>query len=234
MEIKNQHLIAQNLATVRDRMATAALRSGRSPDDVKLVAVTKYVGLEQVQVLVEAGCRDIGESRPQELWRKAEALADPSIRWHLVGHLQRNKVARTLPAISMWHSADSRRVIAAAETSARQTGLQIPVLIDVNISGDVHKHGFAPEDLEPLLAESMEISHLTVCGLMAMASREGGVVKARHNFAQLRQLRDRLQTVCHTGINLTELSMGMSGDYEAAIEEGATLVRIGSALFKEN
>lgn len=221
--------IADNVAQVRGRIADAAIRSGRTANQVTLVAVTKYVLADAVRPLVAAGCLDLGESRPQQLWDKAAALADLPVRWHLIGHLQRNKVRRTLPLVSMAHSIDSPRLLAAIDEEATRP---IPVLLEVNVSGESAKHGFAPEQVEPFLAELASYRNIAVRGLMCMAGLEGGPDDARREFAALRQLRDRLRPHCPPNVTLDELSMGMSGDYEIAIEEGATLVRVGSALFE--
>jgi hypothetical protein len=166
------------------------------------------------------------------LWEKAETLADPGVRWHLIGHLQRNKVRRTLPLVEMIQSADSRELLEAINRIAGEQGRRVPVLLEVNVSAEEAKHGFPPEAIEPLLAELPRYEHVQVRGLMCMAGLEGGLDKARRDFAALRELRDRLRPNCPEGISLDELSMGMSGDYEVAIEEGATLVRVGSALFE--
>ncbi len=229
--------LADRLAEVRQRIADAAQRSGRTAADIRLVAVTKYASAEAARALVQAGCRDLGESRPQELWHKAAQLADLPVRWHLVGHLQRNKVRRTLPLVRMIHSADSWRLLEALQremASAEQASArQAPdVLLEVNISGDAAKHGFAPGELPGVVARLDSLPDVPVRGLMGMASAEGGLATARRNFAALRELRDRLRSVCPRGTSLDELSMGMSGDFEVAIEEGATIVRIGSALFE--
>jgi pyridoxal phosphate enzyme (YggS family) len=224
--------IAENAAEVRGRIAEAAARSGRGPDEVSLVAVTKYVSVAEVRALVEAGCRLLGESRPQELWQKAEALRGLPVHWHLVGHLQRNKVRRTLPLVEMIESADSPRLVAAIDRVAGELLLRVPLLLEVNVSGEQSKHGFEPAALEPLLDELAGYGNVQIRGLMCMAGLEGGPEAARGDFARLRHLRDRLRERCPEGIALEELSMGMSGDYEGAIEEGATIVRIGSALFR--
>jgi pyridoxal phosphate enzyme (YggS family) len=224
--------IAENLARVRQNIAEAARASGRPPDAVQLVGVTKYVGVETIRALVEAGCRQLGESRPQQLWQRVPALDDRSARWHLIGHLQRNKVERTLPLVHMIHSVDSLRLATAINESAAHLGRKIPVLLEVNISGEEAKHGLPPAEMEPLLAELSALEHLEVLGLMGMASLEGGLDAARRDFARLRELRDQLRCHCPPGIGLDELSMGMSGDYEVAIREGATIVRVGSALFE--
>ncbi len=221
--------IADNVARVRGRIADAAARSGRTENDITLVAVTKYVSADMVRPLAAAGCLDLGESRPQQLWEKAAALADLPIRWHLVGHLQRNKVRRTLPLVAAIHSVDSPRLLTALDEECSRP---LPVLLEVNVSGESAKHGFAPETIEPLLAELAGYRNVAVRGLMCMAGLEGGLDAARREFAALRQLRDRLRPNCPPGVALDELSMGMSGDFEVAIEEGATIVRVGSALFE--
>jgi len=224
--------IAENLAEVRGRIAEAAVRSGRGAEDVSLVAVTKYVSVVEVRALVEAGCSLLGENRPQELWQKAETLRELPVRWHLVGHLQRNKVRRTLPLVEMIESADSPRLVAAIDRIAGELSRRVPLLLEVNVSGEAAKHGLDPATLEACLDELAGYGNVEVRGLMCMAGLEGGPEAARRDFARLRQLRDRLRECSPEGIALDELSMGMSGDYEAAIEEGATIVRIGSALFR--
>ncbi len=224
--------IAENVADVQGRIAVAARRSGRTSDDVTLVAVTKYVGPEEVQAIVGAGCSDIGESRPQELWHKHEALTDLPIRWHMIGHLQRNKVRRTVPAISLLHSGDNERLLATVDQVCGEQSTNLPVLLEVNVSGDSSKHGFPPEELESFLPALFELPNIEIQGLMAMAARVGGADRAREDFSRLRELRDHLRDVGPPGCKLDELSMGMSGDYEVAIEEGATIVRVGSALFE--
>jgi PLP dependent protein len=225
--------IAENLSRVRGRIADAAQRSGRAADAVKLVAVTKYVSADVARPLVEAGCHDLGESRPQQIWEKAAQLARLHVCWHLIGPLQRNKVRRTLPLVAMIHSVDSVRLLAVINEEAGTSAIgPIPVLLEVHISGEAAKHGFTPAELEALLAVAGDYPHVSIRGLMGMASLEGGLDVARREFAGLRELRDRLRPRCPPSVMLDELSMGMSGDFEVAIEEGATIVRIGSALFE--
>ena len=224
--------IAENVACVRRRMAEAAARSGRHADDVTLVAVTKYIDDPLVRAVVQSGCDVLGESRPQALREKAARLADLTVRWHLIGHLQRNKVRRTLPLVTLIHSADSPELIADIDRIAGGQLRQSRVLLEVNVSGEPAKHGFAPEAIEGLLPQLAGYRHVRVGGLMCMAGLEGGPDRARRDFAALRTLAERLRPVCPEGVVLEDLSMGMSGDYEAAIEEGATLVRVGSALFE--
>lgn len=233
--------LTENLAEVHQRIADAARRGGRSPQDITLVAVTKYVGDDVVADLVTADCVDLGESRPQALWSKATAIAErigpqgahsPKVRWHLVGHLQRNKVEQTLPLVSLIHSADSLRLLKAIDAAAARQDRRVDVLIEINISGDKAKHGFAATEVAPALPTIATLDHVRVRGMMCMAARDGDAETARRNFAALRGLREQLAANKPDSVCLDALSMGMSGDYEIAIEEGATIVRIGSALFE--
>jgi len=224
--------LRENLSRVRDQVAAAAQRSGRSPSDVRLIGVTKYVSVEIARELAAAGLADLGESRPQELWRKAEGLADLPVRWHMIGHLQRNKIRRSLTAISLLHSGDSLRLLEALDEECAAQQRRQDVLIEVNVSGDATKHGFPPNEVAAALPRIAELKNLQVVGLMTMAALEGGPERARRDFATLRELRDRLRSDLPAGIDLRELSMGMSDDFEQAIEEGATMVRVGSALFE--
>jgi hypothetical protein len=231
--------IADNLRHVRERIARAAEAAGRSASDVTLVGVTKYVGVAQAVELVEAGCTDLGESRPQELWDKSADLAagelasasGRKVNWHLIGHLQRNKLRRTLPLVSLIHSVDSERLLAAIDAewqtltaASTKPAPLIRVLLEVNTSSEAAKHGLAPQEVEPILAAATQFPRVEICGLMTMAALDGGLAVAARNFATLRELADRFQ--------LKQRSMGMSGDFEVAIREGATIVRVGSALWE--
>lgn len=163
---------------------------------------------------------------------KAEALADRKIMWHLIGHLQRNKVQRTLPFVVCIHSVDSLRLMQELSREAVAQSWVADVLLEVNTSGESAKNGLAPDEVEPLFPEIAKLPRFFVLGLMTMAGLGGGMDRARRNFAALRELFDRLKPNCPPNVAMIELSMGMSGDYEVAIEEGATIVRIGSALFE--
>lgn len=224
--------LSQNLSRVRVQIAEAAIRSGRRPEDVRLVGVTKYVDLETTLALFHAGLHDLAESRPQELWKKAEALRDLPIFWHMIGNMQRNKVERTLPFVSLLHSGDSLRLLEAVSAAAVKQGRVMETLLEVNISGDSTKHGFHPNELQKLVLPIGHLSGLKVRGLMAMAASEGGSKRARRDFAALRELQNELFPYCPPQMELTELSMGMSGDLVEAVMEGATIVRVGSALFE--
>lgn len=221
-----------NLAAVRERIATAARHSGRRADDVTLVAVTKYVDADITRALVNAGCRTLAENRPQMLWEKAELLADLPIDWHMVGHLQRNKIRRTLPLVACIHSADSTRLLDSLQKEARRADRCVDVLLEVNISQDVEKTGLLPDDVRALACRLDEWNALNIRGLMAMSGRLSDAKDSRREFAQLRELRDRMQAECPSGVSLSHLSMGMSDDYTIAIEEGATIVRLGTALLE--
>ncbi|MBW3599285.1 MAG: YggS family pyridoxal phosphate-dependent enzyme, partial [Planctomycetes bacterium] len=222
------HRVAENLAKVRAQIGEACSRSGRAADEVRLVGVTKYVGVDEAEALMAAGLRDLGESRPQELWRKAESLSGRDVRWHLIGHLQRNKVRRTLAVAPVIHSADSLRLLVEIDKEAAALGQTVEAFLEVNVSGEEAKHGLAPEAIEPLLPEIARLGPVRIQGLMTMASLHGGREQARRDFAKLRELRDRLTPQCPPEISLRGLSMGMSGDFDIAIEEGATIVRVGS------
>ena len=225
--------ILDNVHAVRERIALACGQAGRSPGDVRLVAVTKYVDADIARLVAAAGCGDLAESRPQRLQSMATALGDvqPPIRWHLVGHLQRNKVRKTLPAVWLVHTLDSLRLLAAVEADAAAADLTCDVLVEVNLTGDPGRSGAVEADLPALVTAAAQSRHVRLRGLMGMAARpDSHAADARRDFARLRGLRDLLTADVPEGM-LHELSMGMSGDLEAAILEGSTMVRVGSALF---
>ena len=220
--------LADNLAGVESRLAAACERAGRSRHEVTLVAVTKSVSAKVAAELFALGVRDLGEGRPQELWHKATTLP-PGVRWHLVGHLQRNKIERTLPLVYRLHSVDSVRLLDALEAAPGEK--PIDVFLEVNCSGESNKQGFAPEDAAKLGDRLRPLSRVRVCGLMTMAAVADDPEAARPAFARLRTLRDRMRDELGGLHPLDELSMGMSGDFEVAVEEGATCVRVGTVLF---
>ena len=224
--------LVENLHRIKNRIEEAAIRSGRTSEAVKLVAVTKYVDLATTQQLVDAGQLDIGESRPQVLWEKARGISRAETRWHMIGHLQRNKVEKTVPLCNLIHSVDSIRLLKAIDTAAAKHELIASCLLEANISGEMSKHGFQADELEAVLEQADSMKHIQIHGLMGMASLSGDLADNRREFARLRQLKERLSQIETDKIKLTELSMGMSGDFEQAIEEGSTLVRIGSVLFE--
>lgn len=225
-------ILERNLNHVRQRIATAAARCNRSPEEIALVAITKYVHVEVIKELLNLGQRALGESRPQMLWERADALKDREIEWHLVGPLQKNKVRKTLPVVQWIHSIDSVGLLETVDRVAGELGVRPKVLLEVNVSGHPAKHGFHPNEMPEVVTRAAMCQNIVVCGLMAMAGFEGDLEGARRDFKALRKLRDDLQELSGTRLALTELSMGMSGDFEIAIEEGATMIRVGSALFE--
>jgi pyridoxal phosphate enzyme (YggS family) len=227
----NRQLIAQNLERIRNDVEAACARAGRSPDSVQLVAVTKYAELDWVRDLVELGQTQLGESRPQQMCQRVNELPG-GVNWHMIGHLQRNKVDMVLPAADLIHSVDSLRLLKKIETSAAALNNQQRVLLEVNVSGEESKDGFSPADLESNWAGMLDLPHVEIQGLMTMAPHSDDAESARPFFRQLRELRDTLAAKSAGRRPLPELSMGMSGDFEIAIEEGATLIRIGSRIFE--
>jgi pyridoxal phosphate enzyme (YggS family) len=224
----SRSVLADRLAAVRARVAAACARAGRAPTDVTLVAVTKTVSAEVAALAVELGAPHLGENRPQELWKKAAAV--PGATWHLIGHLQRNKIDRTAPLVALVHSVDSARLLLALDAFGRAAGAPVPVLLEVNCSGEASKGGFDPAAVPALGDTLAALAGASVRGLMTMAAYDANPEATRPAFARLRALRDALRA--RTGLPLPELSMGMSNDFEVAVEEGATLVRLGTVLFE--
>jgi pyridoxal phosphate enzyme (YggS family) len=224
-------VLASRLQVVEERLQAACRRAGRARADVTLVAVTKTVASAVAAELHRLGPIHLGENRPQELWRKAAALPS-SVRWHLIGHLQRNKIERTLPLVELIHSVDSLRLLSALDEEAVRRQRTVAVLLEVNGSGEQAKHGFAPEEVPNLIGTVQALRHVRVCGLMTMAAYADDPQQCRPTFAALRALRDRLRSEFPPPHTLDQLSMGMSNDFEVAVEEGATLVRLGTVLFE--
>jgi len=225
--------VADNLSTVRARIAAAAQRSGRDPSSITLVAVSKTFGLDAVREAAAAGQRDFGENRVQEALQKIEETADISMRWHLIGHLQSNKARKAAPAFRWIQSLDSIDLLRRLEEGAaeRPPGDPLDVLVQVDLAGEATKFGATPEDAERILAAGASTPHVRVSGLMLVPPWNEDPEQTRPWFVRLRELRDRwLQAGMPAG-SLRHLSMGMSHDYEAAIEEGATIVRVGTAIF---
>ncbi len=221
-----------NLDAVQTRIEAAARSAGRSADDVTLVAVTKYVDAQTTALLADAGAIVLGENRPQVLDEKFKALTGRKIRWHLIGHLQTNKVKRVIQQAALIHSVDSIRLIDAIEKHSVALGLTTHVLLEVNVSEESAKHGIAPEGLPAMLEHCQRLTAVRIDGLMCMAGLGADAGETREQFSLLRQLRDAHRGSGCDHIALEELSMGMSGDFEMAIAAGATLVRVGSTLLE--
>ena len=226
-----ENTIAERLAEVRARMAEAARRSGRAPEEIELVAVSKVHPPEDVREALEAGQAIFGENRIQEARAKIP-LVSSRARWHFIGHLQKNKIRQALPLFELLHGVDSLALARDLERIADEDGQRPRILLEVNVAGEGSKFGFKPAALESDLETiAAELPRLEVAGLMAIPPFTPKPEDARRYFVALRDLRDHLQEQLRVG--LPHLSMGMSNDYEVAIQEGATLVRVGTAIFGE-
>jgi len=223
--------IARNLALIQEKIARAAERSGRQPSEVKLVAVTKGVAPERIKEALSCGVKAFGENRVQEFQQKHQVLGD-LVEWHFIGHLQRNKAKYLVGKIELLHSLDSLKLAKTLEDLAARSGTIWKVLVQVNVSGEPTKHGIAPSELDYFLEELRKFKGLEVCGLMTIAPYSPNPETVRPVFRKLRQLRDEC-TRKNPWFDMKHLSMGMSADFEVAVEEGATIVRIGSAIFSE-
>jgi pyridoxal phosphate enzyme (YggS family) len=221
---------AIRLAQVRELVANAARKSGRTAEQIELVAVSKTHPAEKVQEAIEAGQLLFGESRVQEARAKIPLL--PSrLRWHFIGHLQKNKIRHALPLFELFHGIDSLALGQEMERIAEEEGMRPRVLLEVNVAGEASKHGFSPDALRRDLEAALSLGRLTVEGLMTLPPFAPEAETSRQYFIALRKLRDQLEA--EFDVRLPQLSMGMSGDFPIAIEEGATLVRVGTAIFGE-
>jgi pyridoxal phosphate enzyme (YggS family) len=225
--------LKRNVEAVEERIRAACRKVGQRRENITLVAVTKNAPDAVLPILPRLGILDLGENRPQELWRKAALTADqPTIRWHLIGHLQRNKIDRTVPLVRLIHSVDSLRLLEALDEAAAGQSARLPVLLEVNTSAEPTKMGFSPQEVPALAEQLRTLKALRVDGLMTMAAFEEDPEDCRPCFVRLRELRDLLCRDLAGRHPMARLSMGMSNDFEVAVEEGATHVRIGSALFE--
>lgn len=226
--------LIERLKAVHRRIAHAAMRAGREPADVSLIAVSKTVPAEMIIRAVEAGVRDFGENRVQEAERKIpacnESVPTSRIIWHLIGHLQRNKARTAVRLFDLIHSVDSLRLAEELNSQAGALGKTQRVLVQVNVSGEETKYGIGPKDLIGMLDRLRKLQHITVAGLMTIPPFFEESERARPFYAKLRALRDEAE---RSGHRLPELSMGMSNDFDIAVEEGTTMVRVGTAIFGE-
>jgi pyridoxal phosphate enzyme (YggS family) len=220
--------ISENLERVRLQMAEAAAKGGRSIDDVELVAISKTHDAERVRVAFDAGQRLFGESRVQEARAKIPLLPSGA-RWHFVGRLQRNKIRHALPLFELFHSVDSVDLARDMNRIADEEGLHPRVLLEVNVAGEGSKIGFSPNSLRAVMETILELPRLTIEGLMTIPPLAPEAEDSRRHFIALRELREQLATEFRVG--LPQLSMGMTNDFTIAIEEGATMVRVGTAIF---
>ncbi|MFA5843443.1 MAG: YggS family pyridoxal phosphate-dependent enzyme [Coriobacteriia bacterium] len=220
--------VAERLRSVRRQVADAADIAGRDPARVTIVAVAKTVGVVEVRNAVVAGCRDFGENRVQEFLAKRALFPDE--RWHFIGSLQTNKVKDVAGRATLIHSIDSLRLLEHVDRHAAEAGAVQQVLLQVNVSGEPTKHGLAPDEVEDVLLASGDLDNVLVKGLMTMAPL-GRPEEARWVFRRLADLFAGFRDMRFNGVDLTELSMGMTNDFRVAVEEGATIVRIGRAIF---
>ena len=223
--------IAPNLAHVRARIAKAAHDAGRPPEDVRLLAVSKTFSLDHVRAAAAAGQEEFGENRVQEALQKIQGSADLKIRWHLIGTLQSNKVRKAVPRVSAIHSVDSRRLLEAIDAAAADTGTSPDLLVQVDLAGEATKHGAPPAEAMDILRAASECRAARCVGLMTIPPFFGRPEDARPYFARLRHIRDTLLKQGLQPALLRHLSMGMSHDFEIAVQEGATIVRLGTAIF---
>jgi pyridoxal phosphate enzyme (YggS family) len=222
--------IADNLERVRVQIAQAAAKANRDVGDVELVAISKTHDAAKVREAVEAGQTLFGESRVQEARVKIPELPS-NLRWHFVGHLQKNKIRHALPLFELIHGVDSLALAQDINRVADEDGLHPRVLLEVNVAGEGSKFGFTPEKLREDLESLLALPRLSILGLMTIPPIAEEAEASRKYFVQLRELRDRIQTEFH--VDLAQLSMGMTQDFAVAVEEGATLVRVGTAIFGE-
>lgn len=223
--------IRENIESIRKRIADAAKRAGRDADEIKLIAVTKTVDVDKVEEAIAAGALDAGENKPQELARKYEVLGD-KIRWHQIGSLQTNKVKYIIDKVCMIHSLDREGLAEEIDKRASKIGRVIDCLVQVNISGEESKHGMSREEVEPfvrLVAE--KYPNIKIKGLMTMAPFDAERDEIKKVFRDFKELSDEINNMNIGNVEMKELSMGMTNDFEIAVEEGATMVRVGTAIF---
>ncbi len=225
-------MITENLALVEERIAAACARAGRERSEVQLIAVSKTKPAEMLREAYEAGVRDFGENKPQEI-RDKHPLLPEDIRWHMIGHLQRNKIKYIIDRVCMIHSVDSLRLAQAIDEEAGKRGLVMPVLAEVNMAKEASKGGIMPEEAEEFIRQISILPHIHVEGLMTIAPFTEHAEENRPYFRNLRKLCVDIGQKSIDNVSMCRLSMGMTGDYEVAIEEGATMVRVGTGIFGE-
>ncbi len=231
MDLRVGGSISENVRDLLEQIWHATERSGGAKGSVRLVAATKSVGLEQIREGIAAGLTILGENRLQEALPKIEALKGLPIQWHFIGHLQRRKARSVVGVFDLIHSVDSLELAEEIDKRAQDAGIRQAVLLEVNLEGEPTKSGFQPDDLERLLPQVGALSHIEVRGLMAIPPPASEPEQARPFFRRLRELAERLSRQGIRRVSLKELSMGMSSDYPVAVEEGATMVRVGTAIF---
>jgi pyridoxal phosphate enzyme (YggS family) len=223
--------IKTNLATVKQRIADTCKRIGRDPYSVRLLPVTKTVPAERLRIAFAAGCHEMGENKIQEAREKSEALRDLNIKWSIIGHLQTNKAKYLARFANEFQALDSLKVAEELDKRLQNEGRAIDAYVQVNSSGEASKFGLAPEDVRAFVAQLPDYSSLRIKGLMTLALFSTDHDRVRQCFIKMREIQTMLRQEAPSNLSFDELSMGMSGDYELAIEEGATVVRVGQAIF---
>lgn len=224
-------MVAENLKSVRQRILNACEKAGRSPKDIELICVTKEAAVEEIIEILALGEKNIGENRVQEAVSKYKAIGDKAT-WHLIGHLQTNKVKDAVKIFSLIHSVDSVRLAKEINEEAKKINKVQDILVEVNVSGEKTKFGVSPDETARLIKEIIIYPNINIKGLMTIAPETGGPEQVRPYFRKLRDLKDEINSKLNTQYSI--LSMGMSNDFEVAIEEGANIVRIGRAIFKHD
>ena len=228
--VQTGELIRERLEVVRGHVAEALLKSGRGPDEARILVAGKYYSQEQIAVLADAGVELLGENRAEDLLKDQETFGD-TFEWHFIGHLQSRKAKQVVGRVALIHSVDSARLVEELAKRAPKEGVE--VLLQVNVSGEESKHGVGEEEVEPLLWAAAQTGKVWVRGFMTLAPLVADAENVRYVFAKLRAIRDRLKSSWDPHFDLSELSMGMSNDYRVAIEEGATIIRVGRTLLSE-
>lgn len=225
-------MLRDNLNEVEQKIEAACRRCGRSRDEVLLVAVSKTKPVEMLQEAYNEGVRDFGENKPQEIKEKFPQLPS-DIKWHMIGHLQRNKIKYIIDKVCMIHSVDSLRLAQAIDEEAAKHGLVMPILVEVNVAKEESKYGIMPEETEAFIRQISTLKHICVEGLMTIAPFTENAEENRIHFRNLKKLYVDIKDKSIDNVNMCNLSMGMTGDYEVAIEEGATMIRVGTGIFGE-
>lgn len=225
-------MITENLEQVRKNIQDACRSVGRDPEEVTLIAVSKTKPVELLQEAYQAGARDFGENKVQEIMDKYPPLPS-DIRWHMIGHLQRNKVKYIVDKAAMIHSVDSLRLAQTIEQEAAKHDVQVPILLEVNVAEEDSKFGLKMDEVLPLIEAIAEFPHIRVCGLMTIAPYVENAEENRMFFRQLKKLSVDIAAKNINNVSMSVLSMGMTGDYQVAVQEGATMVRVGTGIFGE-
>jgi pyridoxal phosphate enzyme (YggS family) len=225
-------MIQENIMEIKERIKQAALRSGRLPEDILLLAVTKTIDTDRIQEAVEAGLTSLGENKVQEILDKYETMGE-NVKWHLIGHLQTNKVKYIIDKVELIHSVESLKLAEEIEKRAAAKNIIMPILVEVNIAQEDSKFGLHPSEVETFIRNISTMQHICVKGLMTVPPFVENPEENRYYFRQLRELLVDINEKKIDNVHMDILSMGMTGDYEVAIEEGATIVRVGTGIFGE-